>query len=94
MSAQYLLREGCRKRVGDGVSISIWDDTWLPQFPYRIATPDVGNEQISSVSDLIVHSTSSWNRELIEETFLPKDCAQIFSIPLSLQQKVASTAFL
>lgn len=71
MSAQYLLREGCRKRVGDGISVSVWEDKWLPQFPYRIATPDVGNEQISLVSDLIIPGTSLWNLELVEEIFSP-----------------------
>lgn len=87
MSAQYLLREGCRKRVGDGTSISVWEDKWLPDFPYRIATPYIGDDLIQTVSDLIIPGTRSWNRDLIFDTFSPEDCAQIFSLPLSRESK-------
>jgi len=87
MSAQYLLREGCRKRVGTGATISLWEDAWLPNFPYRLMTPDSGMEELSYVSDLIDPVTRTWRRDLIEEVFLPEDCNQIISIPLSQGQE-------
>ncbi|KAL0457144.1 UNVERIFIED_CONTAM: hypothetical protein Slati_1053600 [Sesamum latifolium] len=84
MSAQALLRAGCRWRVGSGSHIRIWQDPWLPRpltfRPVIYPPPDSANMR---VADLIDPSTGDWNIRLVRELFWPVDSDLILNIPLS-----------
>lgn len=83
MEAQYLLRVGCRRRVGEGRSISIWEDKWLPSFPFHVSTTAREDEEVLMVSDLIDENTRRWNLGVLEQTFDVEDVNNILSIPLA-----------
>jgi hypothetical protein len=63
-----VLKEGIIWRVGDGKSIRIWDDPWLPtRFICRPATYDE-DSPVTFVSELINEDTCTWKTELANYT--------------------------
>ncbi|XP_027086455.2 uncharacterized protein [Coffea arabica] len=83
LSARGVLEEGLRRRVGDGESIKIWEDRWLPGVEDgRIRSPRKADSKIQRVSELI--KEGKWDRELLRQEFEEMDRLQILKIPLSL----------
>jgi hypothetical protein len=82
-SAKPLLQEGMVWRVGDGRSISIWGDKWLPTIPtHEVQSPNSTPDQTAKVCDLIDDSMNWWNIPLIEELFHPKEASTICGIAI------------
>jgi exonuclease III len=79
LAAQNLLRSNTQWTVGNGRSIGVWTDHWLP----RIPTCRPGAEHIEKVYHLIDPDTHSWNRQLIQENFAPQDASAILAIQLN-----------
>lgn len=69
MSAQAMLREGCRRVVGSGTDIDIWEDEWLPDPPYRIQSARPTDSSCHMVAELINHDTMQWRLDLLVEIF-------------------------
>lgn len=70
--------------MGDGTSIWIWFDLWLPSdfLPY-ISSLAASEFEEAQVVSLIDPTTNEWNLATLLELFLPRDIALIKSIPLS-----------
>jgi hypothetical protein len=82
-----LLKKGVVWRVGNGESIRIWEDPWLPcGITRRPITPRRGNI-LSRVADLINPVTEDWDKELIQATFWPEDMPKILAIPVHLEME-------
>jgi hypothetical protein len=77
-----LLKRGIIKRVGDGKTINIWQDPWLPRLWSRKPITRKKNNIITKVSELINPVTGSWDSQLVREIFLSQDASLILSIPL------------
>ncbi|KAM0830575.1 hypothetical protein ACQ4PT_066116 [Festuca glaucescens] len=77
-----LLRQGVIKRVGDGTTVKIWNDPWLPKLWCRRPATPRGLTVLSKVSELIDPSTGSWDTELVQQTFWPQDVVLILSMPI------------
>ena len=77
-----LLKKGIIKRVGDGTTINIWNDPWLPRLWSRNPITPKGRKIISKVSELIDPNTGSWDKILIQDTFWSQDANMILAIPL------------
>lgn len=61
-SARYLLREGCRWRVGDGKSISVWEDSWLiANHMRKPISPKPEGSGVVKVFDLRNSAGEGWN---------------------------------
>ncbi|TXG46769.1 hypothetical protein EZV62_026063 [Acer yangbiense] len=75
-----LLKAGSCWRIGDGASVSIYEDHWLPRpftfKPFSSACLDHG----SLVKDLLLPD-GGWNVALIQESFWPEDANMILSLP-------------
>ncbi|KAK2382439.1 hypothetical protein QL285_069974 [Trifolium repens] len=85
-ASQVIVRRGLRWRVGNGTNINVWRDTWLRNNqPYITTTMAEGKENMK-VSNLSDHSTGTWNREVINQTFNPHDSSEIPKLPLNLIQ--------
>jgi hypothetical protein len=69
ISALDLLEEGLIWRIGDGSSVHIWGDRWIP-YPstYKIQSPCPVEGREAMVSSLIDHSSSSWNIQKVRDT--------------------------
>ncbi|KAL0336215.1 UNVERIFIED_CONTAM: hypothetical protein Sradi_4833400 [Sesamum radiatum] len=63
MSAQALLRAGCRWRVESGANIHIWTDPWLPHpLTFRPITPPSADSLHMCVAELLDSSTEAWHK--------------------------------
>ena len=84
MVAKPVLRDGFRWCVGDGKSIKIWGDAWIPSTVLgRIISPRPAMEIGDSVANLIAHDKFEWNGDLERSIFLPLKAKTILSIPIS-----------
>jgi hypothetical protein len=73
--------------VGNGESIKIWEDPWLPYgVTRRPITPRRGNI-LSRLADLINPLTEGWDVELIQSTFWPEDVPKILAIPVHVEME-------
>uniref|UniRef100_A0A453J4P8 RNase H type-1 domain-containing protein n=1 Tax=Aegilops tauschii subsp. strangulata TaxID=200361 RepID=A0A453J4P8_AEGTS len=81
-----LLKKGLIWRVGNGRSIRVWRDNWIPRpFSYKPITLQ-GRCRIRFVSDLL-NNNGSWNAAVLQEFFLPADVVEILKIRASPRQE-------
>ena len=70
--------------MGDGKSINIWEDRWLPETEDGIVkAKDVEGIKVQRVSELI--KDGKWDKELIAQVFEEEKGRKIMRIPLSVQ---------
>jgi hypothetical protein len=70
-----VLQQGIIKRVGDGTTIDIWQDPWIPRSWNRRPITVRGQE-------LMDPATGMWDVELVRDNFCEQDAAIILSIPV------------
>lgn len=78
-----LLKEGLIWRVGDGNSIKIWGDRWIP-YPhtFSIQSPIRDSYREATVNTLIDPQTRWWNYEMIHELFLEEEAMLICNLAI------------
>ncbi|XP_027102929.2 uncharacterized mitochondrial protein AtMg00310-like [Coffea arabica] len=77
-----LLQQGLYKRVGDGRTIKIWNDRWLPGSIHgKIATTRPDGCQLEFVHELI--EGRKWKTDQLQLWFNANDMELITSVPLS-----------
>lgn len=82
-NAKYLLEEGMLWRVGDGRSIHIWEDRWLPSATTHVVqTPTRILHSQARVCELIDSDTNWWNIPLVDEVFNEEEARLICSMPI------------
>ncbi|KAG8499975.1 hypothetical protein CXB51_006428 [Gossypium anomalum] len=69
-SSNGLLKDGLGLRVCKGDQISIHDDVWLMGAENYKVYGAINDSRITKVSELINHSSRSWNEILIRNTFV------------------------
>ncbi|GJN04595.1 hypothetical protein PR202_ga22158 [Eleusine coracana subsp. coracana] len=77
-----LMKKGMIWRVGDGESINIWNDPWLPRGTTRRVSTVQGLVILNQVSELINLITNQWDDELVRWLFHEDDAAVILVIPI------------
>ena len=78
-----LLQEGLWKRVGDGRTVKIWQDRWIPVLDSgRVSTVRPADCQLVYVHELI--ERGKWKTDCLQQWFNATDVEHITSIPLSL----------
>lgn len=78
------MQAGCRWRVGDGNSIHVWYDKWLPRlYTFQPITVPPAQVRDMVVGDLINADNASWKVELIRDIFRKEDANLIFSMRLA-----------
>lgn len=81
--AKELLQEGMVWRVGDGTSINIWGDRWIPSpTTYSIQSPACVLPPDAKVSCLMEREKRSWNVSLLKTLFSKEETEAICSILL------------
>ena len=91
LHGREVLKRGCRWRVGDDKSVSLWRDFWLP----RQSNPNVLSPVLGSLTDakdeiLIDESQRQCNHSLIDGIFTRDEAVLIKSIPLLRVEKANS----
>ena len=79
-----LLEVGMVWRIGDGKSVAIWLDRWIPRpTTFSVMSPCKTLPPTARVEELITGNPPEWNRGLIHSIFLEDKAEVILSIPLS-----------
>ncbi|GLU23846.1 hypothetical protein SLE2022_398220 [Rubroshorea leprosula] len=82
------LMKRCRRLIGDGCSINIWTDPWLPgNTQFYVQTPRLDGCELRYVCDLIDDDSHSWGHTLVQEIFNPHEAQLILSMPVSWVQR-------
>uniref|UniRef100_A0A453I588 Uncharacterized protein n=1 Tax=Aegilops tauschii subsp. strangulata TaxID=200361 RepID=A0A453I588_AEGTS len=68
-----LMREGLVWRVGDGTSINIHHDNWIPRSGSMRPLGVVYLQGVTKVADLMVATRDAWNTTKIDEMLSPDD---------------------
>jgi ribonuclease HI len=83
--ARDLLENGIIWRVGNGQTIKIWGDRWIPiPSTFRIQSPPRVLSPNSNVKELFENDRKGWDRDKLESIFSSEEIAVITSIPISL----------
>ncbi|XP_057438408.1 uncharacterized protein LOC130730413 [Lotus japonicus] len=84
--AKWIFEEGSRWRVGNGRSIDLWGDKWLPSGVPTVFRHDLATgANLRTVSNLFVANMQVWNRNLVELMFWPPTAQEILQLPLLMQ---------
>lgn len=83
LGARDILEEGLLWRVGNGLSINIWGDRWIPiPSTYRIHSPPKVISPCSTVQELFDGEMRGWNQSLLSSIFTEEEIAAVISIPI------------
>jgi hypothetical protein len=75
-------------RVGDGRSIKIWEDRWIPSpSTYSIQSPVYILEHDAKVCSLIDDDTKWWNKALVCSIFNKEEADIICCMPICPMQQ-------
>ena len=85
LKTRYLIAEGARYRVGNGQTIRIYQDRWLPGDGLgKVISPPSLLSADARVANIIDADLGWWNVYLLERVFLLFEAQKIKSIPLCL----------
>uniref|UniRef100_A0A2C9VMD5 Reverse transcriptase zinc-binding domain-containing protein n=1 Tax=Manihot esculenta TaxID=3983 RepID=A0A2C9VMD5_MANES len=84
MKAKWVIEKGAGWLIGNGETIRIWKDSWLPQQNGFWVWSIAGNfDNNAIVCELFHENRLEWNMDLIRSTFLPFEVEQVLQLPLS-----------
>ena len=85
MAAQAIVQQGLRWSVGNGESIQVWGDRWLPSTStHKVVSPKLFLHEDTRVSEFIDPHVADWKGGALDAVFLPHEVELIKSIPISL----------
>ncbi|CAL5362034.1 unnamed protein product [Camellia sinensis] len=83
VGSRSLLNAGLRWRVGNGASISVKNDKWVPRpHSFKVILPPSTLSDDARVCDLIDSEKGAWHDEMLTQNFLGMDVEAIRCIPL------------
>ncbi|KAA3463976.1 reverse transcriptase [Gossypium australe] len=81
--ARQILEEGVGWRIGNGESVNIWNDRWLPGPGSGRVTCQNMIIRFTQVSDLFDRETNTWKQETIRSLLGEEQLESILTIPLA-----------
>ena len=88
LKARKVILKGMKWRIGDGKSINIYGDNWLPgEGTPTIISPRVPELEGAKVSTLISADTGTWDQNILRQHFIHFEAQRIMAIPLCLTQQ-------
>ena len=86
MAAQSIVQQGLRWSVGNGESIRVLGDRWLPSTStHKVVSPKLFLQEDTRVNEFIDPDVAGWKGGALDVVFLPYEAELIKSIPISLQ---------
>ena len=76
------LKQGLIKRIGNGESTYIWEDNWLLRKEMMRPYGCISANPPLRIPDLIDATNATWNKQLLDATFMPFDVSVITNIPI------------
>ncbi|CAJ2647159.1 unnamed protein product [Trifolium pratense] len=82
-NSKFLIRAGCRWRIGDGNNIPLWNENWLAD---ALPLEPINHNNLMysgfTVSDLMENDSKDWNVRRISSMFDQTSVARILATPL------------
>ena len=87
--AKKLVTKGGCFIIGDGKSIQVWSDPWVPEIENFMPQPRLEEYKRLPIkaNDLIDPISKSWISNWVEELFAPTDARAILNIPIPVSHK-------
>ena len=83
MEGRKLLELGLIWRIGNGLSVDIWKDPWIPSIEgFKVQSLRQAWCPLFKVAHLMNHNPKRWNEELIRVLFQDNEANAIPEIPL------------
>ncbi|KAL8102066.1 hypothetical protein AgCh_026811 [Apium graveolens] len=83
IDAQDAVKQGCRRKIGDGQSTRVWMVPWLPCIENGTPTTVMPQElENITVSGLMREGVNQWDDEILRDIFNERDVNLIRQIPL------------
>ena len=83
-----MLVKGLRWNVGNGESINIWKDGWVPSLrDFKVSFNPIFGNSVSSVNELIVKREGAWDSKVVMSLFNEVEWKAILSSPISVHDK-------
>ncbi|KAK1645940.1 hypothetical protein QYE76_063745 [Lolium multiflorum] len=79
-----LIKEGIITRVGNGKSVNIWRDNWLPRDYNLKVTPGKTNTRVRRVNQLLRNGSNEWNEDLVKKVCYSQDVKWILKLKLPI----------
>ena len=74
---------GCRWRVGDGKSIKVWKDYWIPGYRMLLHSTQANIDETLMVEDLIDENTRGWDIGKVRRLLPPVEAESVLKILIS-----------
>ncbi|BFG14167.1 hypothetical protein CerSpe_004410 [Prunus speciosa] len=86
-AAKQVLERGMRWQVGNGSSIRVWFDKWIPRLPsFQVLSPPPHDSFRNLRVDALLEADGNWNFRLLHDLFPVGEVEAISSIPLSFRK--------
>jgi hypothetical protein len=87
LDGREVLTQGLIRRIGTGETTNIWTMNWLPRSSLLKPVVCVGDHPPLRVCELIDQSSATWDKEKLEQFFLPMDIEVISNIPICTRRQ-------
>lgn len=79
-----MVKQGVRKRIGDGKDTRVWKVQWLPSYENGFVTSETYKEVKNvTVNSLMQVGQREWDIDILEDLFNERDRQLIVQVPLS-----------
>lgn len=78
-----MLKEGLRRRIGNGAATRILHDPWLRVDERPIITQTLSPVDGRMVCSLFINGSREWDEDVVRDLFVEDDANLIIGIPLS-----------
>ena len=87
-NGKSILMEGMIWQVGDGKTIRIWEDRWIPSTSTnRIQSPNFSFPSNAWVDELIDYGKRWWNVQILQELFSEEETGKLCSLAICLGRR-------
>ena len=84
MATRETIEMGSRWCIGNGRTVEIWRDRWIPTSDnFKVISPKGSDGELVKVAQLIDGDTGMWKVDLIKKHFMPHEADIILGVPLS-----------
>lgn len=89
LESQSVIKEGCRRRIGDGMDTRVWQVPWLPYTNNGYLITLILDElKYMTVRDLMNDNHSNWDVDVLQDLCTDRDKELIQQIPIPITPKL------
>ena len=88
LATQDTMKRGMRRKIGNGLTTTVWKVPWLPDLQNGYLTTELYEQlQDIKVQSLLAENQKSWDVEVVSDLFTDRDKKLILQIPIPIRDK-------